>query len=358
LKFISVNQNILTGTTNCDTCPCENVSHESPCEKININYKLPNYDEVYLELTQDGIQNGMFTYSFEVNIDGYGDLTVKLFSNTSEWYLYNEYYDTYFGLIYSSNECPFGEYIVFGEFESFSASPLNGVYINEDKTFQDNECFHFQDEITYDFMDSLSDENLFSICCGDDIDFLSLLSNDFSNIENLDGFKNTLVSELINVKNRQTILSYSTLKALYDRYLNSFEYCGVESGSFDYYSMDQFAGLLGTYWIDLIEQVIPSTSIWGSVKIYTNTIFDQQKFSYKQYSSLLNENPFVGEILPSPINYDLGTCKTIEVISRAISKPIQGELTSAPIYNYSDKLCIAQMNWGSEFVGSVKIINE
>jgi hypothetical protein len=31
-----------------------------------------------------------------------------------------------------------------------------------------------------------------------------------------------------------------------------------------------------------VEQVIPATTIWGSVKVYGNTIFDQQKFQYKK----------------------------------------------------------------------------
>ena len=37
-------------------------------------------------------------------------------------------------------------------------------------------------------------------------------------------------------------------------------------------------------WTDIIEQVVPATTIWGSVKIYSNTIFDQQKFKYKNGS--------------------------------------------------------------------------
>jgi len=357
-QFLSDNPCLLTGTTNCDVCPCENISNESPCEKINVVYKLPNSDEVYLELTQDGIQNGLFTYSFDVNLEGYGDLTIKLFSNTSEWYLYNEYYDTYFGVLYSSIECPFGDYVVFGEFESFSASPLNGVIINDNKTYQDNECFVFQDEYLYEFMDSTLEENIFSVCCGDNkLDFKGLLTTDLSNIKTIESFENTMISELINVKNRQTISSYPTLRGLYERYLNSSGFCSTNSSEFDYYTMDQFAGLIGNYWVDLIEQVIPSTTIWGSVKIYTNTIFDQQKFKYKQYSTLIGENPFQGISLLSPINETNGKCQDVEVITTVINSPKEGELTPTPIYNVSNSICISQMNWGSEFIGTVKEIN-
>ena len=228
-----------------------------------------------------------------------------------------------------------------------------------DKNFQDDECFVFQDLDVYDFMDNASNNTqLFSqsYCCGDNnIDFTSLITTDLSTIKTIDNFQNLMVSELINVKNRQTISGYPTLKALYERYLNSLKYCGTKSSAFDYYTMDQFASLIGDYWVDIIEQVIPATTIWGSVKIYTNTIFDQQKFKYKQYSSLFGGNPFQCLDVLSPINGVSGQCQNVDVVTTVISVPKEGELTPKPVYNYSDKLCIAQMNWGSEFIGTVSI---
>lgn len=224
------------------------------------------------------------------------------------------------------------------------------------KQYQDDECFNFQDSYVYEFMDGvyIDTANSLSSCCGDDrIDFTELLTTDISTIKTLEGFENTLLSELINVKNRQTISGYPTLKALYERYLRSNNYCDTTSSAFDYYSMDQFADLIGDYWVDLIEQVIPATTIWGSVKIYTNTIFDQQKFKYKTHSSLFGGNPFQCLNVLSPINGVSGQCQTVEVISTVITTPKEGELASKPVYNYTDKVCIAQMNWGSEFIGTV-----
>jgi hypothetical protein len=48
--------------------------------------------------------------------------------------------------------------------------------------------------------------------------------------------------------------------------------------------MMDFSGLVGDYWVDLIEQVIPSTTIWCANHIYGNTLYDQQKFKYRAYS--------------------------------------------------------------------------
>ena len=45
---------------------------------------------------------------------------------------------------------------------------------------------------------------------------------------------------------------------------------------------------VGDYWLDLIEQVVPATTIWegceSSGKIYRNTIFDQNKYVYRKYN--------------------------------------------------------------------------
>jgi len=45
---------------------------------------------------------------------------------------------------------------------------------------------------------------------------------------------------------------------------------------------------IGDYWLDLLEQVVPATTIWegcdNSGKIFRNTIFDQNKFNYKKYN--------------------------------------------------------------------------
>jgi len=183
------------------------------------------------------------------------------------------------------------------------------------------------------------------------------MTKPLSAITVLEDFQYYLTSELIDAKNRQTISSYATLRALYDRYLNSYSYCGVYSAGFTYYTMEQFADLLGNYWVDIIEQVVPSTTIWGSVRVYSNSLFDQQKFKYKAYTSLLCRNPFFGETVLSPINGTSGTTEAVEVSTVTLSFPTSGEtgiIVSNP--NVCNQLHIAQMNSGSEFIGTVSII--
>jgi len=195
--------------------------------------------------------------------------------------------------------------------------------------------------------------------CGDNIINISgLITSEISMVKTLETFENTLVSELTDVKNRKVLSGYPTLRAVYDRYMNATQYSLPDSNEFDYQKMDKFTGLIKSYWDDLIEQVVPATTLWGSVKVYTNTMFDQQKFKYKSYTSLFKENMFEGNIIPSPINGVSGQCETVQVITTLISDN-QFEIVSVKYKPIKyDKLCIAQMNVGSEFIGKVQIINE
>jgi hypothetical protein len=184
----------------------------------------------------------------------------------------------------------------------------------------------------------------------------NLLTTSLSGITTIEGFENLITSELIDAKNRQTITSYATLRALYDRYINSSAYCGTISSGYNYQNIDDFAGLVGNFWVDLIEQVIPSTTIWGSVKIYTNTIFDEQKFKYKAYSSLFCNNPFFGEHVLSPINGTSGETANVSVTYTSLidhNGPTTKFTQIPPVT--CGTVNIAQMNSGSEFIGSVDI---
>lgn len=229
------------------------------------------------------------------------------------------------------------------------------------KNFQDNECYYFMDSEVYEFMDgnflpsgttSLNGSN----CCGDEIDFNTLLTQPLSAITTIEDFEYFLTSELIDTKNRQTISGYPTLRALYDRYMNSGLYCGNNSSKFDYMTMDKFASLVGTYWVDIVEQVIPATTIWGSTKIFSNTIFDQQKFKYKGYSSLLCGNPYSGQTILSPINGTNGQCTGVSVSMTTLYVGSQPNARLArPKTTYCNSLCIAQMNSANEFIGKISI---
>jgi len=208
--------------------------------------------------------------------------------------------------------------------------------------------------------------------CGDEcISIENMMSTPMSGITSLKEFKDTMVSELIDAKSWKTQPSYPTLRLVYDRYMNSTKYCDTQSAQFDYCDMIQFSELVGTYWVDLIEQVVPATTIWGSTYVFGNTFWDQQKFQYKKYT-LFGCNlpvyeddvlsPTTGwttdvqlewETLPNDPYYDeISGSTTGETFAN-----VRYQRAKDPKQDPKDNECqgvgIIQMNSGSEFIGKV-----
>lgn len=187
-------------------------------------------------------------------------------------------------------------------------------------------------------------------CCGDRINYEELTNFQIKETTTKEKVKEFIITELIDVKNRKTITSYPTMKALYDRYLNL-----PNSSKYNYVTMGVFSDLVGDYWVDLIEQVIPSTTLWGSVKILTNTVFDQQKFIYKSYSLIICDETLNGKVTASPIVTE--PTVGVEIRYTSINKSDDIQLSDRR-YNICNSPSIYQMNAGSEFIGEVKIINK
>lgn len=161
-------------------------------------------------------------------------------------------------------------------FETYSDTFLQGVnnYPSITWDFNTNKCVYTK--------------------CGDSgcANLDDLLTTELSEIDTVNEFTTVLSSELIDVKNRQTISSYPTLRMLYDRYnTRSEEFCGNLSSKYDYFDMDKFGQTVGNYWVDLIEQVVPATTIWASTYAYKNTVFDQQKYKYRNNNIYFCDSP-------------------------------------------------------------------
>jgi len=102
-------------------------------------------------------------------------------------------------------------------------------------------------------------------------------------------FDEMVLSNLIDVKSRQVISGYPLLQMFYNQYLNS-KGCGSSiSNNLNVNTTFEVMDLIGDYWTDIIEQVVPATTIWdgqnNSGKVYRNTIFEQQKYPYRRYTT-------------------------------------------------------------------------
>ena len=198
--------------------------------------------------------------------------------------------------------------------------------------------------------------------CGDSgcANLDDLLTTELSEIDTVNEFTTVLTSELIDVKNRQTISSYPTLRMLYDRYnTRSEEFCGTLSSKYDYFDMDNFGNTVGDYWIDLIEQVVPATTIWGSTYAYKNTVFDQQKYSYRKSNLYFCDDPSA-DFPMSAISSDMSVGVTVTDLPKDATPTTGGTINLVslqPNIRKCNGVWIVENGCDSEFLGTVKVMN-
>ena len=99
-------------------------------------------------------------------------------------------------------------------------------------------------------------------------------------------FIGEIYRKYINAKNRKVIDDahgggYPTLRMIYQDYLDALTKCGKASNAYKYSQLISFVDVIQGYWIGLVEQVFPTTTIWDSGSLYRNTVFDRQKYVYR-----------------------------------------------------------------------------
>ena len=100
-------------------------------------------------------------------------------------------------------------------------------------------------------------------------------------------FAQTFWRNMINTRNRQFITDgktggYPTLQSIYWKYLESLTQAGIPNNNFTYKTMIDFVNGMGDYWIRLVEQMVPATTIWNTGVRLENSIFHRQKFVWRR----------------------------------------------------------------------------
>jgi hypothetical protein len=100
-------------------------------------------------------------------------------------------------------------------------------------------------------------------------------------------FAQTFWQNMINVRDRLYINNgktggYPTLESIYWKYLQSEEIAGIQNNNFTYQTMIDYVNGMGEYWVRLIEQMVPATTIWNTGVKYENSIFHRQKFVWRR----------------------------------------------------------------------------
>ena len=100
-------------------------------------------------------------------------------------------------------------------------------------------------------------------------------------------FAQTFWKNMINVRNRQfqtdgKTSAYPTLQSIFWKYIESQKLAGLDNNNFRYQNMIEYVNGLGDYWIRLVEQMVPATTIWNTGTRYENSIFHRQKFVWRR----------------------------------------------------------------------------
>jgi hypothetical protein len=139
---------------------------------------------------------------------------------------------------------------------------------------------------------------------------------------------------MINVRNRQYSANgktggYPTLESIFWRYLESKETINIPNDNFTYKTMLEYVNGLGDYWIRLVEQMIPATTIWNTGVKLENSIFHRQKFVWRRQEGC--------KVVPTP-------CKPCSLISNIFTYDCPIESVECSIYPWSVNPQIQSLN--------------
>jgi len=135
-------------------------------------------------------------------------------------------------------------------------------------------------------------------------------------------FSQTFWQNMINTRNRQFITDgktggYPTLQSLWWKYIEQQQTIGVQNNQYTYQKLIEYVNGMGPYWMKLVEQMIPATTIWQSGTRFENSILHKQKFVYRRQRGC--------EIVPTP-------AKTCQIVSSLVTYNANNEHVTMSIF--------------------------
>ena len=154
-------------------------------------------------------------------------------------------------------------------------------------------------------------------------------------------FAQSFYQNMINVKNRWFTSDgkssgYPTLQSIYWKYLQSLELQGIETNKYTYQKMIDYCLGIGDYWTKLVEQVIPSSTIWNGGLKYENSSFHRQKYVYRRQRGCIIQS------VPCEPCKAQGVVFTNDCLDETLTaSTIPWSGTSSTINSFQDALAIA-----------------
>ena len=142
-------------------------------------------------------------------------------------------------------------------------------------------------------------------------------------------FASTFTKNMINVRNRMYITDgktggYPTLQSIFWKYIEAPYAVGIPTNKYTYDKLIKFVEGINPYWIKMVEQMIPATTLWmGGVK-FENSVFHKQKYAYKR----LMQNVFgtIPKSLSDTTNYNISSLIPITSGDDYITSPIFSDI--------------------------------
>ena len=147
---------------------------------------------------------------------------------------------------------------------------------------------------------------------------------------------------MINVRNRQNssdgkTSGYPTLQSLFWKYLTMYQDVGIQNNNFTYQNMINYINGLGSFWINLIEQFVPATTIWNTGTKFENSIFHRQKFIYRMQKGC----QIVLQEIVGPVSTGTISTNNCNSVTFPLPIPTINDLGSA-LNNASEELAIQE----------------
>ena len=106
----------------------------------------------------------------------------------------------------------------------------------------------------------------------------------FDEINTLEEFKTLIFERLTNPITLRGVNHYNALQTLNNR----LRYRFLKYNEYSYENSMEVTRKIDKYWLDIVEEFVPSTSIWGSSIKISNNLFQDNKFIYKNFNITSN----------------------------------------------------------------------
>jgi hypothetical protein len=147
-------------------------------------------------------------------------------------------------------------------------------------------------------------------------------------------FAQTFWQNTINVRNRQFMTDgktsgYPTLQSIYWKYLQSQETINIPNDNFTYQNMINYVNGMGDYWVKLVEQMMPASTIWNTGVKYENSIFHRQKFVWRRQAGC--------QLVPLP-------CRPCSLTTNVFHVDCPTQSIECPVYPWETNPLIQQFS--------------